>query len=72
VEDINGGEGEFSIRGQAKIIDDPAMRAELFEAARADGSNPQDRYLVFELSIEGALSTTYDGGQLVRNRWKAT
>jgi len=72
VEDRSGGEGEFSIRGQAEVIDDPTMRAVLFEAARADGSNPQDRYVVFELSIGSASSTIYEGGQPMRKRWKAT
>jgi hypothetical protein len=71
VEDTSGGEGEFSIRGQAKVIDDLAMRAILFEAARAAGYHPEDRYVVFELSIESALSTIYEGDQPIRKRWEA-
>jgi hypothetical protein len=71
VEDINGGKGEFSIRGQARIIGDAPLRARLFEAARADGSNPQERYILFELSIEEALSTIYVGEEETRKRWKA-
>jgi hypothetical protein len=70
VEDVNGGQGEFAIQGQAEFIADPARRADLFAAARVGGSNPQDRYLVFELSISAALSIIYDGDHLVRSRWK--
>jgi pyridoxamine 5'-phosphate oxidase-like protein len=72
VEDRNGGEGEFSIRGQAKVIDEPTIRTLLFEAARADGSNPQDRYIIFELSIESASSVVYEDGEPIRKHWKAT
>jgi hypothetical protein len=71
VEDADGGEGEFSLRGQAEHIDDPTLRAGLFDAARAEGFNPQDRYVVFELNIEAAASTIYEGDRLVRNRWQA-
>ena len=72
VEDTNGGEGEFGLRGQASFIDDATLRARLFEAARADGSNPQERYILFELNVESALSTIYDGDKVIRKRWKAT
>jgi hypothetical protein len=71
VEDADGGQGEFSLRGRADLIDDPTLRARLFESARADGSNPQDRYVIFELSIEAAASTIYNGDRLVRDRWQA-
>lgn len=71
VEDTSGGEGEFSLRGQAQIIGDPTVRAALFEAAKAAGYHPQDRYVVFELGIESALSTIYKGGETIRKRWKA-
>lgn len=72
VEDTSGGEGEFNIRGRATVVDDPATRAGLFEVARATGYHPQDRYVVFELSAESALSVIYAGGQPVRKRWKAS
>ncbi len=71
VEDKSGGEGEFSLRGQAQIIDEPPVRAALFEAAKAAGYHPQDRYVVFELGIESASSTIYKGGEPIRKRWKA-
>ena len=71
VEDTDGGAGEFSLRGQAQIIDDPNARAALFEAAKAAGFNPQARYVLFELDIETALATIYAGGEPTRKRWKA-
>ena len=72
VEDRDGGEGEFSVRGKAHVIDEPALRDQLFKNARADGSNPQEHYILFEFDIESALSTIYDGGQVMRERWKAS
>ena len=71
VEDTSGGAGEFIISGRAKLIDDPAMRAVAFEARKAAGHSPKDRYVVFELSVESALSTTYEDGQPIQKRWKA-
>lgn len=71
VEDRNGGEGEFSIRGRATVIDDPTMQAMFFEAAGVKGSNPQDRYVIFELSIESAFSMIYEDSGPVQKRWKA-
>jgi hypothetical protein len=72
VENTDGGEGEFSIHGRASLVRDPALRTALFESARADGSNPRDFYLIFELGIESVTSTVYDGDRLIRNRWKAS
>ena len=69
VEDINGGAGEFCIRGEARLIDDPEMRDRAFEAARAVGRNPNDRYILFELSVEEALSTIYVNDQPARHKW---
>lgn len=72
VEDTSGGEGEFSCHGQATLVDDLALRAVLFDAARVAGFHPQDRYVVFELKIEGVLSTQYAGDQPIRNRWSVS
>ena len=71
VEDTDGGEGEFNLKGQAEIIDDPVVRAALFEAAKAAGFHPRDRYVVFELGIESVMSTKYEGDEPIRERWKA-
>jgi hypothetical protein len=72
VEDSSGGEGEFSLHGHAKIIEDPNLRDELFAAATADGFNPLERYVFFEFGIESVLTTVYENDEPVRKRWKAS
>src|SRR5262245_442114 len=59
VEDNDGGEGEFGLRGRAVQIQDGNRVAELFQAALAAGFHPKDRYIVFEMLIEIAFLTTY-------------
>jgi hypothetical protein len=70
VEDSDGGEGEFSLWGRAQIIDDPSLRSELFAAARADGFNPLDRYVVFDFGVERVMTTIYDNDEPTRKYWK--
>lgn len=70
VEDATGGGGEFCVRGKATMVDDPQTRSKAFEAARAIGYKPNDRYTLFELDIEEALATTYKDGLPVRRSWK--
>ncbi len=69
VEDDEGGQGEFMMRGTARLVDDPKRRAALFEAARVAGFHPQDRHLVFEFGVEHALSTIYEDGKPKRKRY---
>ena len=60
--------GEFQVNGQAKKIEDTALRslAESFSNFRpATSSN------LFELLITDALSTIYRGGRPLRDRWAA-
>ena len=71
VEDNSGGQGEFLITGRAAEITDPSIREEVFERARRLGYNPRERYVVFELRIEEAMSTTYEGDSPKRTRWKS-
>ncbi len=59
VEDSSGGSGEFCIAGRARLVDDPAVRQIATEAA---SFTPADRYLLFELHLDHASSTIYDGG----------
>lgn len=67
VSDNNGGEGEFCLTGHAVLADDPAMR----ELAARYGYQPKDIYILFELNVESAFSTTYPGGaKPVRKNWK--
>jgi hypothetical protein len=69
VEDNDGGEGEVSLSGRARLVPDPDERAMVFSTARAAGNSPQERYVVFELEIERVLGTTYAGGKAHRRRW---
>jgi Pyridoxamine 5'-phosphate oxidase len=71
VEDATGGNGEFCVRGTATLVDDPETRIKAFDAARAIGYKPQDRYVLFELDIEEALATTYEDERPVRRRWRS-
>jgi hypothetical protein len=64
--DQAGSGGEFLVRGRAMPIDDPATRR---MAAEAASYAPQDRYVLFELGIDGAMSTVYEQGGAVRRRW---
>jgi hypothetical protein len=67
VSDNSGASGEFSARGQAQFIDDPASRA---LAAQLATYPPADRYILFELNLESAASTVYEGEHIIRQRWK--
>ncbi len=67
VNDTSGTGGEFTISGRAVPVDDPALRA---VASRAANYEPADRYVLFELTVESALSTVYEDSQPVRKRWR--
>jgi hypothetical protein len=68
VADNSGGEGEFCLTGHAVLTDDPALR----ELAAHHGYQPKSTYILFELSVESALSTVYpEGGAPARRRWRA-
>lgn len=64
----DGGEGEFWVAGHAHFTDDPAMR----ELATHYGYQPQERYILCELTVESAFSTIYSAaGEPTRKRWKS-
>ena len=67
VSDPNGTSGEFIIMGSAKYIVDPAMRS---LATQLASYTPADRYILFELSIENAVSTIYIDGKPGRQHWR--
>ncbi|MCB0192059.1 MAG: pyridoxamine 5'-phosphate oxidase family protein [Anaerolineae bacterium] len=68
VEDTGGGGGEFLITGQGHLIDDVKLRAVAVQYA---AYAPKERYILFEMTIETAFSTTYDSdGTPIRKRWK--
>jgi len=66
VTDQEGSGGEFLVHGRAAPVDDAAGRA---TAARAASYQPDDRYILCDLGVDGAASTVYDQGQPVRRRW---
>ncbi len=70
VEDATGGGGEFCVRGTATLVVDPHTRSKAFDAARAIGYKPNDRYILFRLEVDEALATTYEEWPPVRKRWK--
>ena len=67
VSDTTGESGEFSIAGQAHLVEDPTLRA---LAARLSSYNPAPRYILFEFDIERPASTVYPDGHPVRQHWQ--
>src|SRR5829696_6911904 len=68
VEDSNGGEGEFYVRGRAALTDDPYTRE---QAVHASSYAPADRYILFVFTIEFAFMNTYLNGDPNPGRWQA-
>jgi hypothetical protein len=69
VEDANGGGGEFYITGRATLVDDPLIRE---QAVRASSYAPQDRYILFVLTIESAFMNRYVDERPNIQRWQAS
>ncbi|CAN5374810.1 hypothetical protein BH23ACT9_BH23ACT9_36260 [soil metagenome] len=68
VEDADGGRGEFRVRGSGQRIHGRDLRS---LAASAAGYEPAARYVLFELLLDEAFSTTYeDDGTPVRRTWR--
>ena len=68
VADSGGGEGEFYVRGQATLIEDPALRE---QAARASSYVPSDRYVLFVFTVEFAFMNRYVEGKSTVRRWQS-
>lgn len=68
VEDSSGGNGEFYVRGLARLSSDPTERA---RAVRASSYTPQDRYILFVFSVEYAFMNQYIDGNPTTRRWQA-
>lgn len=68
VADSNGGEGEFYVRGRAKMSNDPDLRA---QATAAAPYTPETRYILFVLDIDFTFMNTYQNGQANTRRWQA-
>lgn len=69
VEDSSGGQGEFYVRGQARLVQDPELRAQAVEAATYD---PAERYILFVLSVEFAFMNIYVDGEPKPQRWRTS
>jgi hypothetical protein len=67
VSDLNGSSGEFIVTGSATLIDSPAKR---ILASQLASYTPADRYILFELSVDSAVSTVYKDGNPVRQHWR--
>ena len=66
VSDTEGSNGKYAITGRAELIDDLAVRLVALQVSRY---TPSDRYVLFELSVQSAISTTYVDGNPVHHRW---
>ncbi len=66
VTDQNGTGDEFTVRGSARLQEDADSRR---IASAAAPYSCEDSYVLFELSVEGASSTIYEGGVPVRRHW---
>jgi len=69
VEDSSGGGGEFYVWGRATLVDDPHIRE---QAVQASSYAPQDRYILFTLTIEFAFMNRYINGDPNPRRWRAS
>ncbi len=68
VEDANGGEGEFYVRGRARLVNDPQLRE---QAERAAPYVPQPQYILYVLSVEYAFMNQYVHGKANPRRWQS-
>lgn len=68
VEDPSGGGGEFYVRGLATLTGDPILRE---RATQASPYVPEDRYVLFVLSVEFAFKNQYIDGEPTPERWSS-
>jgi hypothetical protein len=67
VEDSNGGGGEFYVRGTARRVTEPLIRE---KAVQASSYTPNERYILFVLSVDFAFKNQYVGGKATVQRWQ--
>ncbi|MEW6401835.1 MAG: pyridoxamine 5'-phosphate oxidase family protein [Chloroflexota bacterium] len=67
VTDTSGESGEVIITGRASFIQDPELRA---LAVKVCPYKPAERYILFEFSVEGVMTTEYPNGEAIRKHWK--
>jgi hypothetical protein len=68
VEDSSGGGGEFYVRGQATLVDDPLIRQ---QAVAASSYVPQDYYILFSFTVDFAFMNQYIDGKPNPKRWQS-
>lgn len=68
VEDSSGGGGEFYVRGRATLTMDPLVRD---QAVQISPYAPEERYILFVLSVEGAFMNRYTDGAPAPERWNS-
>lgn len=67
VKDWNGSDGEFSITGKARLVEDPKLRE---TAVSRCPYTPQGRYVCFEFFVEECMTNRYADGKPQFARWK--
>ena len=67
VRDMSGSDGEFSITGKARLVEDPAVRS---LAVSGCPYKPAERYVCFEFFVEECLTNHYVGGKPQYGRWR--
>jgi hypothetical protein len=67
VVNMNGGEGEFYVRGHATRLLDADARA---KAVAAASYSPAERYVLFKLSVEFAFMNVYASDGAKSQRWE--
>ena len=67
VTDSEGTGGEFFLRGTAALVEDAELRK---VAVEATSSVVEEPWILFELLLDRAMSTVYEDGDPVRQRWR--
>ena len=66
VKDWNGSDGEFTMTGRARLVEDAKMRE---TAIKGCPYTPQSRYVCFEFLLEECMTNHYVGGKPQFARW---
>jgi hypothetical protein len=69
VENSSGGGGEFYVKGRATLSTDPLVRQ---QALTVSPYKPEDRYILFVLTVEAAFMNVYRDGKSNHQSWQAT
>jgi len=68
VADTTGSNGEFQVSGSARLIEDEEIRERVSDLSPY---KPEDETILFELSVDRALSTVYTHTGAERKHWRA-